>query len=72
MLPEIKPLAPLTADEEARVRAWLTHIGETDTAIITAVLDGCRADRDARNYFTRRSEESELVDFSLWERPWPR
>lgn len=51
------PTAPMTANEEAAIRAWLAHIEETDPAIIADVLDKCRTDADAREYFIRRAEE---------------
>lgn len=37
------------------IRAWLAHIGESDPATITDVLDKCRADPDARGYFIGRA-----------------
>lgn len=49
------PPAPMTADEESAIRAWLVHIEETDAAIIAIVLGQCRADVDARGYFTRQA-----------------
>jgi len=54
-----KPASPtaLTADQEASIRAWLSHINETDTAIIAHVLDHCRMDAEVRGYFIRQAEE---------------
>ena len=43
--------------EENAIRAWLAHIEETDSDIIAEVLDKCRADPQARDYFIRRAEE---------------
>jgi len=48
---------PMTAEEEKAIRAWLAHIEEIDPAIIAEVLDQCRSDADARQYFIRRAEE---------------
>ena len=48
---------PMTPGEELAIRAWLAHIEETDLAIIVDVLNKCRTDADAREYFIRRAEE---------------
>jgi hypothetical protein len=50
-----QPSAPLTASEEAAIRAWLALIGETDPATIVAVIDHCQRDADARDYFAGRA-----------------
>jgi hypothetical protein len=50
-----QPSAPLTASEEAAIRAWLALIGETDPATIAAVIDHCQRDADARDYFAGRA-----------------
>ena len=47
----------LTSDEESKIRAWLTHIEETDSEIIAEVVDKCRSDNWARVYFLRRAGE---------------
>ena len=47
--------APMTADEEGAIRAWLALIEETDPAIIAEVIDQCQRDAEARDYFTRRA-----------------
>jgi hypothetical protein len=52
---ESYPTAPVTADEESAIRAWLAHIEETDVAIIAVVLGQCRTDADARGYFLRQA-----------------
>ena len=39
------------------MRRWLTHIGETDPAIIGEVLGRCRQDPGALAYFTQRAAE---------------
>ena len=56
-LPSAKshPTAPMTADQESAIRAWLAHIEETDAAIIAVVLGQCRADVDARGFFIRQA-----------------
>jgi len=56
-LPSAKshPTAPMTADQESAIRAWLAHIEETDAAIIAVVLGQCRADAEARGYFLRQA-----------------
>lgn len=52
-----QPTAPLTAHDEATVRAWLAHIGETDFEIIAVVLNQCRTDADARDYFISQAAD---------------
>ena len=49
-----QPSAPLTASEEAAIRAWLALIEETDPATIAEVISQCQRDADARDYFTGR------------------
>ena len=48
---------PLTIDEDARIRGWLTHIGETDGTVIGTVLGQCARDPSALAYFLKRAEE---------------
>ena len=47
--------APLTAEEETAIRAWLALIEETDPATIAEVIGQCQRDADARDYFTGRA-----------------
>jgi hypothetical protein len=47
--------APMTADEETVIRAWLALIEETDPATIAEVMSQCQRDADARDYFTGRA-----------------
>ena len=49
-----QPSAPLTAEEEMAIRAWLALIEETDPATIAEVIGQCQRDADARDYFTGR------------------
>jgi len=51
------PISELTLDEESHIRAWLAYIDETDPATIADVLNDCQKDREARQYFLKRSEE---------------
>ena len=53
-----QPSAPMTAEEETAIRAWLALIEETDQATIAEVLEHCRRDADARDYFIGRSPEA--------------
>lgn len=55
--PKSTPAAPMTAEEEAAIRAWMAHIEETNPAIIAEALDQCRADTEALAYFLHRAEE---------------
>ncbi len=50
-----QPSAPLTAEEETAIRAWLVRIEETDPATIAEVIGQCQRDADARDYFTGRA-----------------
>jgi hypothetical protein len=50
-----QPSAPLSAEEEAAIRAWLALIGETDPATVAEVIDRCQRDAGARGYFTGRA-----------------
>ena len=47
--------APLTAEEETAIRAWLALIDETNPATIAEVIDRCQRDTGARDYFTGRA-----------------
>ncbi len=47
--------APITADKEAAIHAWLALIEETDPATIADVIGQCQRYADARDYFTGRS-----------------
>jgi hypothetical protein len=48
------------AENERRVLAWLSFIGETDPAIIEDTLNRCRADQETMSYFLMRSMEAGL------------
>lgn len=50
-----QPPAPLTADEETAIWAWLALIEETNPATTAAVIGRCQRDADARDYFTGRA-----------------
>ena len=50
-----QPSAPMTAEEETAIRAWLALIEETDPATIAEVIGQCQRDADARDYFTGRA-----------------
>lgn len=50
-----QPSAPMTAEDETAIRAWLATIEETDPAMIAEVLNQCQRDADARDYFTKRA-----------------
>ncbi len=47
----------LSTDENTRIRAWLSHIKETDPGIIAEILDKCRTDSDLCQYILQRTEE---------------
>lgn len=50
--------AGMTEKEESTIRAWLAHIGETDTATIAEVLDKCGTDTKARQDLIRWIEKT--------------
>lgn len=58
---KLETLPELSLDEETCIRAWLTHIEETDPDIITEVLNKCRDEQDARWYYLNRSEEVQQI-----------
>ncbi len=45
----------LPAEVETAIRLWLESIGEKNPGIIMRVLDQCKSELDAREYFLRRS-----------------
>ncbi len=47
--------APLTANEEMAIRAWLVLIEETDPSVIAEVMAQCQQDAGARDYFSARA-----------------
>ena len=47
--------APLTAEDETAIRAWLALIEETDPATIAEVIGQCQRDAEARDYFIGRA-----------------
>lgn len=56
IIPQRTPAtAPLLADAEAVIRAWLAMIGETDPATIHEVLGECHRYQDARDYYGGRA-----------------
>jgi hypothetical protein len=50
-----QPFAPMTAEEETAIRAWLARIKETDPATIAEVIEQCQRDADARDFFVGRT-----------------
>lgn len=50
-----QPSAPMSAEEEKAIRAWLALIHETDLTAIAEVIENCQRDADARKYFTGRA-----------------
>lgn len=61
---ETEPLAELSSEQEASIRAWLAHIEETDQDTITKLLAKCGNDLDARLYCLQRAEEIPRTDSS--------
>lgn len=56
IIPQRPPAtAPLPADAEAAIRAWLALIGETDPATIAEVMGECHRYQDARDYYGGRA-----------------
>jgi hypothetical protein len=52
-----KPEKPMSADEEAQIRQWLKHIGETDEDIIRDVIEQCNTDAKARCSYLGLAQE---------------
>lgn len=52
-----QPSAPLTANDERAIRAWLAAINETDEVIIGDVLTVCAADPETPAYYLGRAAE---------------
>lgn len=52
-----KATASITTEQETAIRAWLAHTEETDPEIIAEVLNQCRTDPDARDYFIPEAGE---------------
>lgn len=55
--PVRQPSAPMTANEEMTIRAWLARIEETDPATIAEVMGQCQQDADARGFFIGLAED---------------
>lgn len=52
-----KPEKLMSADEEAQIRQWLKHIGETDEDTIRDVIDQCNADAAARRSYLEMADK---------------
>jgi hypothetical protein len=50
-----QPSQPMPKCDLARIRAWLAHIEEFDPATIAHVLDQCKRDSEARDYFMQQA-----------------
>jgi hypothetical protein len=51
-------LYALTEDEDAAIRVWLSRIEESDPVVIDEVLDKCRTEPDAKDYFLGQASEA--------------
>ena len=52
--------APMTADEEQAIRAWLASIGENDPTTTNEVLANCRTNIESRGYFLTRAHDVQV------------
>jgi hypothetical protein len=43
---------------ESKIRVWLKHIEETDSGVIEEIVERCKVNPEARQYFLMRSEET--------------
>lgn len=43
---------------ESKIRVWLKHIEETDSDVIEDIIERCKTNPEARQYFLMRSEET--------------
>jgi hypothetical protein len=50
--------SPLSDSQEALILQWLAEIGEIDADTISDLLNQCRTDADARQYFLRLAEKA--------------
>jgi hypothetical protein len=50
------PKRPLTPEEEKAILAFLASIGEEDKETIAEVMEACRCDQEAREYYLRRAK----------------
>lgn len=57
--PKEEKTAPLTASEEAAIRAWFTSIGEDDPATIADTLAQCQRDSVGRAYLLKESAHAQ-------------
>lgn len=57
LLREARTITPMNDADEAAILSWLARIGETDPVTIGEVIDRCRADNEARQYFLKRASE---------------
>jgi len=48
----------LSDEQETKIRSWLEYISETDSDIITEIVERCRDNMEAKEYFLRRSHEA--------------
>lgn len=55
LVPE--PTYPMTAEQDAAIRAWLEHIDESDAEVVADVLNRCCTDLTARLYVLQCAEE---------------
>lgn len=53
--PNLDLISHLQPQDETAIRAWLAHIEETDLEIIAHILNQCRTDKDAKDYFIWRA-----------------
>lgn len=52
-----KPTEPLSALQEAKIKGWLTHIGEIGESNIKEVIEQCNTDADARTSYLEAAEK---------------
>jgi hypothetical protein len=50
-----EPVGPLSAEDEAAIRAWLAGIGEADAAMVAEMIEQRRSGRAARAHFLGRT-----------------
>ncbi len=50
-------IAEIAEADRKKILAWLSHIGETDQAVIDDVLDYCGSNPEALAYYLKRAEE---------------
>ncbi len=53
----------MSEDAEMKIRTWLTSTGEDDLTVVADILEKCRSDKNALDYFLNRATECPASGF---------